>query len=100
MYILYPWLTEYTLENFTDLDINKEEDAKILINLFIERVYLYENGTIEIFLKSAINTHKITLSPNSSDRTQSGPPKEKQRFDSIVSDFFSLYKGFISPSVN
>ena len=68
---------EYTLENFTDLDINKEEDAKILINLFIEKVYLYENGTIEIFLKSAINTHKITLSPNSSDRTQNGPPCKK-----------------------
>ena len=65
---------EYTLENFTDLNIDKEEDAKILINLFIERIYLYENETIEIFLKSAINTRKITLSPNSSDRTQCGPP--------------------------
>ena len=65
---------EYTLENFTDLDISKEEDAKILINLFIERVYLYENRTIEKLLKSVINTHKITLPPNSSGRTQSGSP--------------------------
>ena len=80
---------EYTLENFTDLDINKEEDAKILINLFIERVYLYENGNIEIFLKSAINTHKITLSPNSSDRTQSGPPK--YRLTRFISCFFYFH---------
>ena len=65
---------EYTLNNFTDLNIDKEEDAKLLINLFIDKVFLYENGNIEIYLKSAMNMHKITISPNSSDRAQSGPP--------------------------
>ena len=38
---------EYTLNNFTDLNIDKEEDAKLLINLFIDKVFYTKMETLK-----------------------------------------------------
>ena len=59
---------EYAFDHFLNLKITNQLEAKTLIELFVNKIYIYENKQIEIFLNGTIESAKITLSLDGSDR--------------------------------